>query len=182
MRKIVIVALLLIVAFLVWWLVAPLFITKTVSDPIPAMNDTGSSVSTTTIRIGEAMITGDTDLMSEPIEVTTQSEAVQVASGVRGPFAIEDTPGHPATGQVRIFNGEDGDIVRFENYQGTNGPDLLVYLATDLDATEFFSLGRAKGNEGNINYTVPEGVNIDDYQYVMTWCRAFGVLFDYAQI
>jgi len=72
--------------------------------------------------------------------------------------------------------------VRYENYKGTNGPDLYVYLAKDLDATEFISLGRAKGNQGNINYTVPDDIDITEYQYVMTWCKAFGVLFDYAPI
>jgi hypothetical protein len=97
-------------------------------------------------------------------------------------FAIVDTPAHPASGEVRILETADETLVRFENYDGTNGPDLFVYLAKDRQAKEFVSLGKAKGNKGNINYEVPDDVDISEYRYVMTWCRAFGVLFDYAEI
>lgn len=97
-------------------------------------------------------------------------------------FPISDTRGHPATGNVRVTKTETGTTVRYENYDGTNGPDLFVYLAKDLDAKEFVSFGRARGNKGNINYEVPEGIDVSEYRYVMTWCKAFGVLFDYAEI
>jgi hypothetical protein len=101
---------------------------------------------------------------------------------VFGPFPIVDTPTHPATGSVRVIATPEGTTIRYENYQGTNGPDLYVYLANDLDGNDFVSLGRTRGNQGNINYTVPEDVNVADYRYVLTWCQAFGVLFDYAEI
>lgn len=97
-------------------------------------------------------------------------------------YPIVDTPLHPANGSVKIVKTGDETIVRYENYEGTNGPDLYVYLAKDLEAKEFVSLGQAKGNLGNLNYTVPNGVDIREYRYVLTWCRAFGVLFDYAEI
>lgn len=96
--------------------------------------------------------------------------------------SIVDTPAHPASGNIRIIATESQQTVRFENYDGTNGPDLFVYLAKDLEANEFVSLGRAKGNTGNINYTVPPDVDLSEYRYVLTWCKAFGVLFDYAEI
>lgn len=101
---------------------------------------------------------------------------------IRGPFSIIDTPGHPATGDVRVIESPTETLIRFEDYDGTNGPDLFVYLAKDLEANEFVSLGRARGIMGNLNYPVPEDINLADYPYVLTWCRAFGVLFDYAKI
>ena len=67
--------------------------------------------------------------------------------------------------------------MRYENYAGTNGPDLRVCLADDLNATNFVDLGRAKGNKGNINYSIPDEVDVADYKYVLTWCRAFSALF-----
>lgn len=97
-------------------------------------------------------------------------------------FPIIDTPAHPATGVVRVAKTADSTIVRFENYDGTNGPDLRIYLAKDIKASEFIDLGPAKGNQGNINYDVPESINLEEYPYVLTWCKAFGVLFDYAKI
>jgi hypothetical protein len=59
---------------------------------------------------------------------------------------------------------------------------LYVYLASDLEATSFVSLGRIRGTEGNVTYEVPEGTDLSEYPYVLTWCRAFGVLFNHADI
>lgn len=98
-------------------------------------------------------------------------------------FPVVGTAGHPASGRVRLVNDDDGKLfVRYENYKTINGPDIFVYLAKDLDAKEYVSLGRVKATEGNVNYEVPTGVDIRDYRYVMTWCRAFGVLFNYAEL
>lgn len=97
-------------------------------------------------------------------------------------FPIKDTPLHPAEGYVRIIEAEGKTYVRYEEYKTINGPDLFVYLAKDLDAKEFVNLGELKATEGNINYEVPEDVNIEEYPYVLTWCKAFGVLFNSAKI
>jgi hypothetical protein len=98
-------------------------------------------------------------------------------------FPVIGTTAHPASGKVRIVEGEDGKLyIRYENFKTINGPDIFVYLAKDLDAKEYVSLGRVKATEGSVNYEIPAGVNIRDYRYVMTWCRAFGVLFNYAEL
>lgn len=122
--------------------------------------------------------------VNDVVPIPTPSEAPTATSEptTARVYPITDTAAHPATGTIRLIESPTETIVRFENYQGTNGPDLFVYLAKDLEATEFISLGRARGNEGNINYSVPEGVDLADYPYVLTWCRTFGVLFDYAEI
>jgi hypothetical protein len=39
-----------------------------------------------------------------------------------------------------------------------------------------------KATEGNINYEIPEGVDPREYPYVLTWCKAFGVLFNSAKV
>lgn len=96
---------------------------------------------------------------------------------------IVDTTIHPASGSVRVLYGEGGKrILRYENYKTINGPDLYVYLATDTSAKDFINLGRIRGTEGNINYEIPEGVDLSKYKYVLTWCRAFGVLFNHAEL
>lgn len=93
---------------------------------------------------------------------------------------VVDTPAHPASGTVKIIEADGKAVVRYENYETINGPDLFVYLAKDLDAKEFVSLGRVKATSGNVNYEVPEGIDISEYRYVLTWCKAFGVLFNSA--
>ena len=108
--------------------------------------------------------------------------SVQPTPSVSAKLPISHTPGHTASGNVRVIRMPKETIVRYENYQGTNGPDLRIYLSTDLEATDFVELGKAKGTKGNINYSVPSGVNIDDYNYVLTWCKPFRTLFDYAEL
>ena len=81
-----------------------------------------------------------------------------------------------------VIENESGTTIRYEDFETLNGPDLFVYLSKDRDATEFVNLGRVRGTMGNINYEVPEGVNISEYPYVLTWCRAFRVLFNSAEI
>ncbi len=93
---------------------------------------------------------------------------------------VIETPAHPASGTVRIIEADGKTFVRYENYETINGPDIYVYLAKDIDAKEFVNLGRVKATQGNVNYEVPEGVDISEYRYVLTWCKAFGVLFNSA--
>lgn len=82
--------------------------------------------------------------------------------------AVVDTPAHPASGTVRILEADGKTYVRYENYETINGPDLYVYLAKDLGAVEFVNLGRLKATQGNVNYEVPDGVDISEYRYVLT--------------
>lgn len=97
-------------------------------------------------------------------------------------YPVVDTLAHPAIGTVRLIETPEGRTIRYENYKTINGPDLFVYLSTDIDATEFIDLGPIRGTEGDINYAVPEGVDLSKYRYVLTWCKQFGVLFNYVEL
>lgn len=98
------------------------------------------------------------------------------------PAEVIGTTGHPASGTVRIIEADGKTYVRYENYKTINGPDIYVYLSKDLEASEYVDLGRVRATEGNINYEIPEGVDVSEYRYVLTWCEAFSVLFNYADI
>ncbi len=99
---------------------------------------------------------------------------------VRAP--VIGTTGHPAEGTAHVFEAEGKRFVRYEDFETLNGPDLFVYLAKDLDAKEFVDLGRLRATEGSVNYEIPEGIDPSEYPYVLTWCRAFGVLFNSAKV
>ena len=175
MKKLLSIVFVLIVVAVGYWLIAPLFITNEVDDALPVAFDPSSI--TSEAEMAEIIANIPDQSMDDDMPAATATEAATPTF-----IPIQSTPGHPATGNVRVIDTGTETIVRFEDYDGTNGPDLFVYLAKDLDATEFISLGRSKGNQGNANYVVPEGIDISEYRYVMTWCRAFGVLFDYAEI
>lgn len=95
---------------------------------------------------------------------------------------VMGTVGHPASGTARVVEVDGATYIRYENFKTINGPDLYVYLAKDRDAKDFINLGTLRATEGNVNYQVPAGVNISDYHYVLVWCKAFGVLFNYADL
>lgn len=96
--------------------------------------------------------------------------------------SVMGTVGHPASGTARIVAVDGKNYVRYENFKTINGPDLYVYLAKDLDAKEYISLGTLRATEGNVNYEIPQGVNPAEYRYVLTWCKQFSVLFNYADL
>jgi len=85
---------------------------------------------------------------------------------------------HDVQGDVYTIPLEDGsNVLRLENFQSTNGPDLFVYLSTDENASEFINLGALKANNGNQNYKIPDDVDLTKYDNVLIWCKSFSVLF-----
>jgi len=90
---------------------------------------------------------------------------------------------HDAQGDAYTIPLEDGsNVLRLENFQSTNGPDLFVYLATDDNASEFINLGDLKANKGNQNYEIPDDVDLEKYNKVLIWCKSFAVLFGSAKL
>ncbi len=114
--------------------------------------------------------------------VSTESLKMEESKPGISTAPVKGTTGHPGSGTVRIINAESGQVIRYENFKTLNGPDLFIYLAKDLDAKEFISLGELKATEGNVNYDVPASVDVGDYKYVMVWCKQFGILFNYADL
>jgi peptide methionine sulfoxide reductase msrA/msrB len=115
-----------------------------------------------------------------PENVVTENNQTQMQT--KQTFSVVGTVGHSATGTVQILKTEAGTVLRYEDFKTINGPDLFVYLSTDLKATEFINLGELKATEGSINYDVPSEVDLTKYKYVLVWCKKFGVLFNYADI
>ena len=122
--------------------------------------------------------------LDEALPETKQMESKAMEkSQVQSVLApIIGTTGHPASGTVRVIKVDGKSYIRYENFKTINGPDLYIYLAKDLDAKKYVDLGILRATEGNVNYEIPESVNLAEYQYVMVWCKQFGVLFNYADI
>lgn len=133
-----------------------------------------------TLPTSTAQPTAEPETTSEatPTEPADTEPEVRVYERV----ALSDTPLHPASGYVRLFTEGDQTFLRYEDFETINGPDLFVYLATDEDATEFVNLGRLKATKGNVNYEIPAEVDLSVYSHALVWCRAFGVLFNSADL
>jgi hypothetical protein len=146
------------------------------TEPLDTLDATNTqrSLPQDTTDVDTSVVVPTPPTTSTPIEPATRT-AQPITARIKG------TPAHPASGTVSVItNGDGNQVIQYQQYQGTRGPDLYIYLATDLEATEFVSLGRAQGNNGTFTYVVPNGTDIKDYPYVLTWCQAFSELFDYA--
>jgi hypothetical protein len=101
---------------------------------------------------------------------------------------------HATSGTVRILRLADGSrLLRLENLDTTNGPDLKVWL-TDapvrtgnagrrvFDDDRHLSLGQLKGNKGSQNYLVPQNADLGQYRSVTIWCDRFNVSFGAAAL
>jgi hypothetical protein len=120
-------------------------------------------------------------IVNEQLPAGTQSDSTDNQLDSKS-FKIVDTATHPASGEVRIVTSNTGTYIRYENFKTINGPDLFIYLANDLEAKDYISLGELRATEGNVNYLIPEGTDVTKYKYVMVWCKQFSVLFNYADI
>ena len=96
--------------------------------------------------------------------------------------ALFQASAHDVSGKALLIEAEGKKVLRFEDFETINGPDLRIYLATDREATDIIDLGEIKATKGDVNYDIPEGTDIGKYRYVLVWCRAFSVLFSYAEL
>ena len=189
MKQALIIIAALVIGALSYWLISPLFIDKEVQDEIDPSLAARLEAQRKVDAARQHQPTTNNEQEATSTETTTDTPVAEPATvaetyGIQnlGPFPITGTAGHPATGNIEIISSPEEKLVYYKDYDGTNGPDLKVYLSKDLEATEIFDLGEAKGNQGNLIYGIPLDIDLSEYNYVLTWCEAFGVLFDYAKI
>ncbi len=180
-----------IAVVLVWFQPQTLFIDQVVDDTIP------TAAPTTTVEpMDDEQMDDETTTTIEsmdddpPTDTTTTTEPAVEYPIELGAGQFIDLA-HAGTGTARILELEDGSrILRFENLDVDNGPDLRVILSTselvDDDAAyddgDFVDLGELKGNQGNQNYEIPAGTDLGAYPTVAIWCRRFNVTFNAAPI
>ena len=87
---------------------------------------------------------------------------------------------HKGSGRASLIKTATGHVVRFENLNVENGPDLYVYLSPAVSTSQASAfgvkpliLGKLKANRGNQNYAVPAGTDLTRYKSVAVWCKRF---------
>jgi hypothetical protein len=173
---------------LVWFQPQALFIDNVVDDTLPVAQPT--TPTTTTTQPTESSTT--TDSSAQPSTTSTTASQTPATS-----FPLTLASGefidlaHPGTGTALVVELEDGSrILRFEDLDVDNGPDLRVILSTSelvdddsaYDDGDFVDLGVLKGNQGNQNYEIPADVDLDNFATVAIWCRRFNVTFNAAPL
>lgn len=170
-------------AAIAWWLVSPLFLDSEVDEAFPT---TSTPVTTTTIQ--ERVAPSTTNPVSEPTTTSTTTTVVGPVELASGTFLDADAT-HRGSGSARVYELEDGSrLLRLEDFEVTNGPDLHVLLVPHPDPTGrddvagYLDLGELKGNIGNQNYEIPDDVDLSEYGSVVIYCAPFHVLFSTATL
>src|SRR5207237_5521629 len=105
-------------------------------------------------------------IRAHPQRLDTMLARVVASGSFRAIDAIHK--GHGSASLIRLDDGPP--VLRFEDFQVTNGPDLYVYLSAnsaprstaELHERAAFEVGQLKGNVGDQNYALPAGLNLDD--------------------
>ncbi len=173
-----------------WWLISPYFIDDVVdeefSTSISAQATTPDTTPPGTDDVppsDEAVDSSEPAAETEPEEAPEAEPPPPAAPVLLGAGRFVGLAGHSGTGEAGIFENPDGSLVlRFENFEIENGPDLEVYLVPGADQTSLpedsIGLGELKGNIGDQNYELPPGTELAPGPYTaLVWCEAFSVEF-----
>ena len=170
---------------IVWWLASPLFLNTRVNEEFPlsasALVPSDMSRQEVEKRMADAAKV-ETKMDEKMPSATTISKST-------GSFRDGDSF-HKGQGKAEIHRLSDGkSILRLEDFQVTNGPDLHVILTKHSDPRNREDVGQGyeevaklKGNIGNQNYEIRDGLNLDEYNAVVIYCKPFHVVFSVASL
>ena len=156
-----------------WYTISPIFtvLEKDEASPL-VVKDAMNSMDAKTKAEFEKQVEAMKD------KVTVMNDAMPSAKIIaQGEFKPR---AHDVQGKSFLIEKDGKKFVRFEDFETINGPDLRIYLASDLSNDDFVEISKIKATKGNVNYEVPKGVDTSKYNKVLVWCKAFGVLFSYA--
>lgn len=197
LRNLIIATLFVIGTGVGWWLAAPLFFNQTVDEAFPSI----SEVQGMSAAEKEAMPDDTMETLKAEVEATAEAMPVVEANDAMpegataepvllysGMFTGADEF-HQGSGSVAIYELASGErVLRFEDFEVTNGPGLVVYFAENAAPTSSSDLGEhvrvepLKGNIGNQNYTLPADLDLEQFGSVIIYCEPFSVLFSLAPL
>lgn len=73
-------------------------------------------------------------------------------------------------------------ILRFENFETINGPSLNIYLVNSNNKEIYYDLGKIKATKGNVNYQIPNDLDLSQYDQVQVYCVPFKKVFSFADL
>ena len=130
------------------------------------------------------------DAMPEAMAKSVPEAPAQPVKLKSGQFKGKDRF-HTGSGAATIYRLADGSqLLRLEDFQVTNGPDLRVILtraqnpegAGEVTGPGHLELSKLKGNMGNQNYPIPDDADVSSFNSVVIYCKPFKVIFSVAPL
>lgn len=130
---------------------------------------------------------------STRVDTPTERLGADAELGATGRF--RGVAGHTVRGDVELLRDADGFVLRFVDYEQTQGPDVFVYLTPGPDPTTrsaveagikvYVDGGAGDGEstkEGTFVQRLPSDVDATGFRGVAIWCEDFGVPFGTATL
>ncbi len=182
-----------------WWFFAPLILDQQVDEALPvaqaASGDTAEAASEVDLantnsaaevraiqRTGDMTDSAADEPMPSPEGKTEGETEGEWSIVAQGNFQDVDAS-HRGSGTATILQQGDQRVLRFEEFEVTNGPDLHVLLVENIGGTssdelgEYVDLGALKGNLGSQNYDLPADLDLSQFKGVMIYCQPFHFVF-----
>ena len=174
MKKILLIIAIIIILPIAYYLISPLFTVIEVNEELPFRDSFDSMDENTLIEFIE-----QTDLMKDIVVEMSDTMPSNVRIIAQGNFKPR---AHEVDGIAKLISIDDKKVLRFEDFETVNGPELRIYLSADIGNQDFIDLGKIKATKGNVNYDIPPNTDTEKYNKVLVWCRPFGVLFSYSML
>lgn len=159
MKKIILIIAVLIILPVAWYLISPIWRVEVRDEASPLVPPVEDALGGT-----------------EPEPEAARQSARLIAGGPFKPRA------HDVAGRALLIEAPSGRMLRFEDFETINGPNLHIYLASSFDNEDYVDLGAIRATKGSVNYEVPASVDTAKYSKVLVWCVPFGILFSYAEL
>lgn len=179
---------------ILWYLISPIFRVIELQEPSPLESQTQDITKEEVrpelpLKVDDALDTMDASTKADferavqemKDKVIEQKETMPSKSAIiaQGNFIPR---AHDVKGKALLIEKDGQYTLRFEDFETINGPDLRIYLSSELGIDDAIDLGAIRATKGNVNYPLSDSVDVKKYSNVLVWCRAFHVLFSYALV
>ena len=177
MNRNLVIIFLIILLGLGWYLISPAFIVIETDEisPLEVQEDLISEMDPAMKKLFDE----EMEKMKDKIIDTNEDAPSNTEIIAQGNFIAQD---HGVKGRAILISSPLKKTLRFEDFETINGPNLHIYLSTDLEANDYVDLGKIKATKGNVNYNVDPSIDLEKYDKVLVWCVPFKVLFSYAEL
>jgi hypothetical protein len=195
-------------ALAVYFLLVPLFVsggTANDADPFASANKPAPAAQATTVpavATQPTVVATTAPNVNNPAPVSNFSPTPTTAPATVAPVATTSAPApsvfngnfsgrgnYNVSGKAVLGKTPDGkNILRFEGFNSSNGPDLIIYLSKEANPTTSaqvkngVEIGLLKATQGNLNFELDSALDLSQYKSVVIYCRAFSVLFGVATL
>ncbi|MGK7396497.1 MAG: DM13 domain-containing protein [Candidatus Cyclobacteriaceae bacterium M3_2C_046] len=146
---------------------------------IIAIDESGNA---TAISPGQTYIIAMYQSVKDSVLVESGEETIIPSDLRTGTF--QGANNYTVSGDFSLADQSGQLLLQFNNnFRTSNGPGLHVYLSNQSSSVSGgIDLGELKSNQGSQQYDVPAEVNLSTYNFVIIYCKPFGVPFGYGQL